>query len=64
MDKTTLERLKNKHTSLKKNDGFIIDGYLESVDDDSIVFLADNKLRIIKFTEIAEIRELGQGWRK
>lgn len=50
----------NVHVQIIKRDGFQIDGLIKEVYDDSILFQTAGKLRIIDFTEIAEVRE----WRR
>ncbi|MCX6672034.1 MAG: hypothetical protein NTX92_08965 [Euryarchaeota archaeon] len=58
MNRESLLPLVGCYVQIKKTDGFLIDGILEKVWDDSISFLGDGKIRVISLQEMAEIRQI------
>jgi len=58
MNRESLLPLVGCYVQIKKTDGFLIDGILKKVWNDSISFLGDKKLRIISLQEITEIRQI------
>jgi len=59
MNREALLPLEGYPVILIKKDGYSISGMLKNVWDDSITIVSDNALRVICFSEIAEIKKRG-----
>ena len=57
MKKEQVEPFKGKHCKLQLANGFVLDGVIDSVYDDSIHFTTKQKASLIKFDQIAILSE-------
>jgi len=64
MDGHALKNFLNQDIQLRKKDDFILRGSIREIYSDSILFMTDGKLRVIDFSEIAEVREATNGGRQ
>ena len=58
-----LERYLHEHVKIVKIDDFVIDGFIERVTDDCILFSSKGRERVIKFEAIREVVPLDRGRR-
>ena len=55
MLKELLEKFLNQDVRLVKDDGFVINGIIKEVHDDSILFFSDGRNLILSFDRIKEV---------
>lgn len=58
-----LLRYLNEHVKIVKTDNFVIDGIIEKVTEDCILFSSKGRERVIKFEAIREVVPLERGRR-